>query len=51
MAVELCYLSEKIFLQTFYIELNLRNDKWLLNCSYNPHKDNIGNHLKTLSDF
>ena len=35
----------------FYIELNLRNDKWLLNCSYNPHKNNIGNHLKALSDF
>ena len=30
---------------------NLRNDKWLLNCSYNPHKNNIGNHLKALSDF
>ena len=35
----------------FYIELNLRNDKWLLNCSYNPHKNNIGNHLKMLSYF
>ena len=35
----------------FYIELNLRNDKWLLNCSYNPHKSNIGNHLKALNDF
>ena len=35
----------------FCTELNLRNDKWLLNCSYNPHKNNIGNHLKVLSDF
>ena len=35
----------------FCIELNLRNHKWLLNCSYNPHKNNIGNHLKALSDF
>ena len=35
----------------FYIELNLRNDKWLLNCSYNPHKNNIGNHLEALSHF
>ena len=25
--------------------LNLRNDNWLLNCSYNPHKNNIGSHL------
>ena len=35
----------------FYIELNLRNDKWLLICSYNSHKNNIGNHLKALGDF
>ena len=35
----------------FYIELNLRNDKWLLSCFYSYHKNNIGNHLKTLSDF
>ena len=32
--------------ESFYIKLNLRNDKWLLNCSYNPHKNNIGNNLK-----
>ena len=38
-------------IEDFYGELNLRNDKWLLNCSYNPHKNNIGNHLKALSDF
>ena len=38
-------------IEGFYIELNLRNDKWLLNCSYNPHKNNIGNHLKALSHF
>ena len=31
----------------FYIELNLYNDRWLLN----PHKNNIENHLKTLSGF
>ena len=38
-------------IEDFYVELNLRNDKWLLNCSYNPHKNNTGNHLKALSDF
>ena len=38
-------------IEGFYIELNLLNDKWLLNCSYNPHKNNIWNHLKALSDF
>ena len=26
----------------FYTELNLRNGKWLLNCSHNPHKNDIG---------
>ena len=29
-------------IEGFYIELNLRNGKWLLNCSYNPHKNNVG---------
>ena len=38
-------------IEGFYIELNLSNDKWLLNCSYNPHKNNVGNNLKALSDF
>ena len=38
-------------IEGFYIELNLCNGKWLLNFSYNPHKNNIGNHLKALSDF
>ena len=60
LAVDLCvreYISSNLVeaetkpIEGFYIELNLRNDKWLLNCSYNPHKNNIGNHLKALSDF
>ena len=38
-------------IEVFYIELNLRNDKWLLNYFYNPRKNNILNHLKALSDF
>ena len=38
-------------IEGFYIELSLRNGKWLLSCSYNPRKNNIGNYLKTLSDF
>ena len=40
------------FEETF-VEINLRKKKWLLCCSYNPHKNNIANHLnnicKTLS--
>ena len=43
--------AEEKPVEGFYIELNLCNDKWLLNCSYNPHKNNIGNRLKALSDF
>ena len=38
-------------IESFYIELNLRKDEWLQNCFYNPRKNNIGNHLKTLIDF
>ena len=39
-------------IQGFHIELNLRYDKWLLNCPYNSHKNNIGNHhLKELIDI
>ena len=32
-------------LGSFYVELNLRNNKWLVNCSNNPHKNNTGIHL------
>ena len=31
------------------IEINLRKTKWLLICSYNPHRNNISNHLMNLS--
>ena len=29
--------------------IDLHNDKWLIICSYNPHKNMIGDHLHTLS--
>ena len=29
-------------------QLGLRKKKWLLWCSYNPHKNNIANHLKNI---
>ena len=29
--------------------MNLRKAKWLVICSYNPHKNNISNHLEKLS--
>ena len=38
-------------IETFYIELNVRNSKWLVNCSYNPHKNRIGNHFDRISEF
>ena len=36
-------------IESFYVELNLRNSKWLVNCFYNPHKNSIGNHLDRIS--
>ena len=37
-------------IESFHVEINLRNDKWLINCSYNPHKNMIGNYLCALSE-
>ena len=34
-------------IECFYVELNLCNKKWLVKCSYNPHKNSIGTHLHT----
>ena len=36
-------------IESFYVELNLRNNKWLINCSYNPHESLVGNHLDAVS--
>ena len=41
--------DEKNHIESFYVELNLRNEKWLINCSYNPNKIMICNHLDVLS--
>ena len=39
-------------IESFFIEINLRNSKWLINCSYNPHKNNITTHLdRSLDTF
>ena len=32
-----------------FIEINIRNKKWLLCCSYNLHKNNMSNHTSQLS--
>ena len=31
------------------IEIKLNKEKWLINCSYNSHKSNIGKHLDIMS--
>ena len=35
--------------ECFFIEINIRNKKWLLRCSHNPHKNDISNHISHLS--
>ena len=34
--------------ECFFVEINLRKRKWLVCCSYSPHKDNISNHLQSI---
>ena len=36
--------------ESFYVELNLRNNRWFINCSCKPHKSLIGNHLDAVSE-
>ena len=35
--------------ESFFIDINLHKKKWLINCSYNPHKSNIGKHLDIIN--
>ena len=35
--------------ESFFVEINLHKKKWLINCSYNPHKSNIINHINIIS--
>ena len=35
--------------ELFFVEVNIRKKKWLLSCSYNPHKSNISSHLRHLN--
>ena len=34
--------------ERIFVEINLSKKKWLLCCSYSPHKSNITNHLKNI---
>ena len=36
-------------IESFYVGLNFRNKKWLLNCFYNPKHSSIESHLDSLS--
>ena len=40
---------ENLPTECFFIEINLRKRKRLVCCSYNPHRDNIKDHLNTIS--
>ena len=42
---------ESLPIEGFYVELKLRSENWLINCSCNPNRNAIGNHLEALSDF
>ena len=35
-------------IEYFFVENNLRKKKWLLCCSYNPHKNSISTHIDFL---
>ena len=41
-------VSDNRSIESLYVELNLQNVKMLINCSYNPHKAEIGNNLATV---
>ena len=34
-------------IEGFFIELNLKSKKWLISCSYNPHRNFISHHLNS----
>ena len=43
-------LVEKDPIESFFVEINLRSKKkWLINCSYNPSKNSLSNHIEALS--
>ena len=42
---------ESLPVEGFYVELKLRSKNWIKNCSYNPNRNAIGNHLEALTNF
>ena len=49
--IETLLVAESLPIEGFYVELNLQKEKWLINCSHNPHRNSINNHLETLSEL
>ena len=43
--------TEKEPVKSFYVELNLHNENYLISCSYDPQKTLITNYLATLEKF
>ena len=41
-----CYFPTS---KSFFVEINVHKKKWLINCSYNPRKNNIGSHLNVIT--
>ena len=60
MVVAFCFMSVRTYQKksstvifqlpkVFFVEINLHKKNWLINCSYNPHKNNIGSHLNVIT--
>ena len=55
MVGDFCYMSVKTYrenfpaAESFYAEIILHKKRWLINCSYNSHKNNICRHLEVVT--
>ena len=43
--------ESKAGIETIYFKINLRKRKWFLNCSCDPNKNLISNHLECLNRY
>ena len=41
-------LNTETYIEGLYVEINVRKKKWLIGCSYNPHKTFISANLKEI---
>ena len=44
-------LFEIKYMEGLYLEFNFREQKWLLNCSYNANRNNIFNYVEKLQSL